>query len=339
MKAKLLKPLMVVSAICLQLSTFSSVYASSGGAIAGGGGDATEIRVDEIRSDILNWINQDGAKELNLPSNMTYEKYVKQMKNILEPKKVIVSFLEKDDRENNELQVNVNGVPKTCRGFISTLDLLPHIICNISRFENTSESKQYELIHHEFAGLVNVENNIGAASDYFISSQITDYLTEQTVLKLSVKGKGKRILDYHEELPLIVGQKHLKFLSYDIRYAKREGELFDVGIMDIYSNGNLKLHFIRDNDYDFHSKVNVFSADPNLCVKTNKGGTVCVNDKVLVNFLGYEKECNVDSVMVTSFNSSYFSKKLTREVAVYCEEPETNPTPVKVDIDKLILKK
>lgn len=174
--------------ILLMASLFSqSSYAAKKGQ-EGGGGDTAEIRVNEIRSDLLDWINRGGAKSLIL-SDISYDDYESEMIEILQPKKVIIGFVEKDDDSNDELKVSVDGVPKTCRGFISKIDTNPHILCNISRFNNTSESDQYKLIHHEYAGLAIVEKNEGAASDYLISSQITSFLKKETVLKLAVKKK------------------------------------------------------------------------------------------------------------------------------------------------------
>lgn len=168
------------------LVTSASIFAKTG-TESGGGGDALEERVYEIRSDILKWLGTDGPKGLTLPIEISYEEYVTKMIDILASKKVIISFIEKDDATNDELMVSVDGVPKTCRGFISEISSQPHIICNIARFKNTSESQQYSLIHHEYAGLVNIENNDGAASDYRVSAQLTDFLTEQPVLKLALK--------------------------------------------------------------------------------------------------------------------------------------------------------
>lgn len=157
-------------ALALGLSTsilFNPTFAASKmGGDSGGGGDASEIRVNEIRSDILKWINNDGANQLKLPNDLSYGEYSDKMTEILQPKRVVISFEEKE--------VSVKGIAKTCKGFISKSDSKAHILCNISRFKNTSESEQYKLIHHEFAGLVNVEKNEGAASDYSISSQITE---------------------------------------------------------------------------------------------------------------------------------------------------------------------
>ena len=41
----------------------------------GGGGDAEELRVNDIRADILQWIKEGGAKNLAFPANINYEKY------------------------------------------------------------------------------------------------------------------------------------------------------------------------------------------------------------------------------------------------------------------------
>lgn len=204
MIVKTLKVLIFTCLLSVQMFALSTVHAKSGGgAIAGGGGDASEERVNEIRSDILSWITKGGAVGLDL-SAITYSEYFSKMSEILEPQKVIVGFVENDDSENEELKVSVDGNPKTCRGFISKVDLKDHILCNISRFKNSSDSEQYKLIHHEFAGLVNVENNEGAASDYVISTQITDYLRRQTVLKLAI---NKQIKKTENVVPSVVISK------------------------------------------------------------------------------------------------------------------------------------
>lgn len=177
----------------LLVLSFSALILSSVPAFAkmgtesGGGGDASEIRVDEIRADILNWINLDGPRGLVLPGELSYGEYVDKMTAILKEKKVAVEFTDKE--------VKVEGALKTCKGFTSDNNLKHHILCNISRFKNTPDSEQYKLIHHEYAGLVNVERNEGPVSDYVISSQITDFLSSQKVLKLSVKKNQVEVPD------------------------------------------------------------------------------------------------------------------------------------------------
>lgn len=179
--------MMAITLSLLATTAFSVSYAKATGGDSGGGGDASEARVDEIREDILNWIDNGGAKGLKLPATLNYNTYVSEMRDILEAQKVVVKFIDKDSEVNEELKVIVNGSPKTCRGFYSKIDGLPHILCSIPRFAATSDSEQYKLIHHEYAGLKNIERNDKAASDYSLSSQITEYLSLQTVLKLAVK--------------------------------------------------------------------------------------------------------------------------------------------------------
>lgn len=171
-------------------SSLTSITPSYAGNSSGGGGDASEARVDEIRADILNWIAKDGARELKLPDDITYADYTSKMTEILQPKKVVVTFITKNADYNSDLQVDIDGRPKTCRGFLKWGE--PQIICNTQRFANTSESDQYRLIHHEFAGLKEIEKNENAASDYSISSQLTDYLVVQQILRLNVKQSSVR---------------------------------------------------------------------------------------------------------------------------------------------------
>ncbi len=148
-------------------------YAQGGGGKVGGGGDASELTVNEIRVDLLKWISEGGAKKLKFKDGISREQYEEQMSRILQPKKVIIGFLEKDSETDVELQVSVDGSPKTCRGFQSMYTGRLHIICNISRFENTSDEGQYKLIHHEYAGLAGLESNEGAASDYYLTEQLS----------------------------------------------------------------------------------------------------------------------------------------------------------------------
>jgi|GEM_PF-3075434 len=160
------------------------------GSESGGGGDASEARIDEIRGDLLTWINDGGAQGLTLPARITLRRYQELMTEILAPQRVVVTFvttLQESQSTDPERKVLVDEQPKTCRGFIGNLDQLRHILCNQERFAATSEAEQYRLVHHEYAGLAGVEQNVGAASDYEISNQLTDFLHPTTVLRLSVK--------------------------------------------------------------------------------------------------------------------------------------------------------
>ncbi len=201
MKTNFLRTLLPVAMAAL-LSTSASAQLSSfevdKGGVGGGGGDINEMRVDDIRSDLTKWILRGGAKDLKFNTETTYEDYLTKMSKILKPGAVDVTFVENDDASDVELMVKVNGKPKTCRGFYSKKPETynrPKIVCNISRFTTLDadvtytdlEAEQYRQIHHEFAGLVNLEKNEGLTSDYYLSNQITAYLEETTMLRLAVK--------------------------------------------------------------------------------------------------------------------------------------------------------
>ncbi len=185
---------------------------AGGGDKVGGGGDAkTEGRIDIIRNDILTWINTGGAKNLTLSNDISYETYVIQMSRLLTPKAVVVTAIlsEQEDPNDEELNTRVNGQPKTCKGFVSKKDGLPHILCNIERFwfnyekePLQTEADQYRQIHHEFAGLALLEKNIGAASVYTLSNQITSFLEPELHLKLQVKkpsGPPKAVEGFYQQ--------------------------------------------------------------------------------------------------------------------------------------------
>lgn len=192
MKQPFLNPqtLGLLSLVCMSIFPLTS-FAEMGGT-SGGGGDAPEMKIDLIRSDLLEWIQDGRATALELPQDLSYDAYVAQMSAVLKRHAVVigvVSTREENETQDHERKVVVNGQPKTCRGFVSEKDLLPHILCNEEKFGATSEPEQYKLIHHEYAGLAGVELNLGASSDYGISSQITDYLLPVTVYRLAVKVK------------------------------------------------------------------------------------------------------------------------------------------------------
>jgi hypothetical protein len=137
--------------------------------------------VNEIRVDILKWIAEGGAEGLKLPDGLSTSKYISEMNRVLAQNAVVVGFTDKP--------VIVYSWPKTCRGFERAEDHRLHIECNIDRFKDTPPAEQYMLIHHEYAGLAGIETNDGALSDYTLSSQITEYLSESTVFKLGIKKK------------------------------------------------------------------------------------------------------------------------------------------------------
>lgn len=178
------KPFLSISATLLLLSTFTLSSAFAGtfgpgdGSKGGGGGDAAERRMNEIRADLLKWIDAGGAQALRLPERVSYGEYVSVMSKYLAPKAVGVTF-------TND-KVLVDGKEKTCRNYRDQKSM-PQMLCNLDRFNKTLEGEQYRLGHHEYAGIDGLELNEGAQSDYEISDQIATFLEPQKVLRLVVK--------------------------------------------------------------------------------------------------------------------------------------------------------
>lgn len=172
MKPKNARSLLLISTLTLQLFTFSTLANAAKGGMDGGGGDTSEIKVDKIRSILLDWISNHGANNFILPPEITKLEYENKMREILKPKEVIFSFIENSNELNTYNRLLVEGMPKTCKGFISDTDNRKHVICLRNIFESLKEEEQFQLIHHEFAGLIGLEKNEGSASDYFITKQL-----------------------------------------------------------------------------------------------------------------------------------------------------------------------
>ena len=208
----------IILGLFFMMSFLCSESSLAQGNGVGGGGDSQESRVNDIREDILSWIKKGGSKALIFPPDITLKEYNKKMTELLQPKAVVVSFVEKDHDYDEEKQVVVYGKNKTCRGFLSRIDNRPNILCHISRFKSTTPSDQYRLIHHEYAGLGYLERNDGAASDYNISNQITDFLAKVRVSKLALV---KNVFQSAEELPV----KYMEEFELDIGRVKTPLEL------------------------------------------------------------------------------------------------------------------
>ncbi len=166
---------------------------------SGDNGSVFEERVNEIRSDLLRWIKNEGAKGLRYPKNISYNTYVTDMSIILQKEQVSIIFTED--------KVIYDNSEKTCKGIIDELSSEMHIICNTSRFANTTKADQYKLVHHEYAGLARIEKNEGAASDYNLSSQITDFITSENILQLSIQKNQRKSCNLYinEEDKLFLG--------------------------------------------------------------------------------------------------------------------------------------
>lgn len=140
------------------------------------GGDTCEKRFRAVGDDVASWIQGGGSAGLTLPEGVTLPQYNEQMLAAIHSAKVSCQ----------EAPVLVAGAEKTCRNFLDEHGA-PAVTCNFARFNETGEANQYVLVHHEYAGLAGLEMNEGAASNYFLSKQISAYLARETVKRLALK--------------------------------------------------------------------------------------------------------------------------------------------------------
>ena len=121
-----------ISAAILLAAVSSNSYAHADGG-SKGGGDAAERRMNEIRADLLHWISSGGAQALRLPERVSYGEYVSVMSKYLAPKAVGIAFTTD--------KVLVVRQEKTCRNYCDDKTDLPQILCNLDRFNKTSEAE------------------------------------------------------------------------------------------------------------------------------------------------------------------------------------------------------
>jgi hypothetical protein len=148
-----------------------------------GGGDLCEKRIQDIRNDIASWIAKGGHNGLSL-SNLAPAEYASLMLQAIGSTKI--SCVSPGDKG---YPVQVNSTPKECR--FDKKGVSAVITCDKSKFEGRSESDQYTLIHHEYAGISQLEKPDGDISNYWISRQISGYLADVVIKKLVVKDAHK----------------------------------------------------------------------------------------------------------------------------------------------------
>lgn len=177
-------------------SVKSNLTKLSKGGEAGGGGDDCENRFKVITEDIREWIIKGGSKNLSLPSNITSEIYDEKMLEVIDiirSKNINPSAIECTDDK-----IIVNGTEKTCdwKNNVDNASVPFRIRCNYNRFmdgvsdENPKlgkEDAQYQLGHHEIAGIAEIEGGYYDRSNYDISNQIVASLESFVVKKLAVK--------------------------------------------------------------------------------------------------------------------------------------------------------
>jgi len=143
---------------------------------AGNGGDICEDQFKIVRDDIQSWIAAGGPQGLRFNEGRSLQRYNSLMPQMIANARVSCT----------EQIIQVGNAEKTCTNFQDP-HLGPQIVCNAHRFLSTSESAQYILVHHEYAGLAGLEMNKGPDSDYSISNQISEYLEDRVTKKLAIK--------------------------------------------------------------------------------------------------------------------------------------------------------
>ena len=145
-----------------------------------GGGDLCEDQIKIIRADLKKWIINDGHKDLKLPSFIDYNSYATKMLSAIDQAK-----LQCVGTQDKGYPVQVEGVAKVCRFDVNASQSM--ITCDLGKFKALSETEQYVLVHHEYAGIAGIEIPNKADSNYEVSNQISGYLVDQVVKRLAVK--------------------------------------------------------------------------------------------------------------------------------------------------------
>lgn len=167
----------IVLASILFLTPFTSFAI---GDKTGNGGDTCEDRIQLIRDDLSIWIRNGGSRGLRFTPGAKLESYNAKM----------IESISKAQISCTDQTLEIAGAEKVCVNSIDAGGVM-RLICNAKRFADISQADQYTLIHHEYAGLSGLENNVSAESNYKISNQISAYLEDQIIKHLVVKPSGR----------------------------------------------------------------------------------------------------------------------------------------------------
>jgi hypothetical protein len=201
-----------------------------GGSEGTGGGDPCEDQIKIIRNDLSNWIKNGGPYSLRLPEDIDVNSYSRKMLEQIAGAKIqCVGYGDRD------YPIQVFGTPKVCK-FQTVAGQESVISCDRNSFRELSETEQYLLIHHEFAGLSGLEKPNLADSNYQISNQISGFLENQVVKRLSIKPKASPI-----EQRILVAKAIMEWAKKNAK--GRQICKSKSGAMDISLEGNGDLPF------------------------------------------------------------------------------------------------
>ena len=170
-----------------------SAWAQREGGAGPGGGDSCEKRFDDVKGDILKWINDGGPKGLKFKPGHSERSYVERMKEAIRIAQVTCL-----DRDDEGYDIFVNGKPKECINFIDS-EGVGRIRCDRTKFykglpDRDNNPTQYTMVHHELASLAELEipdRKLREKSDYFYSGQIEAYLENRLVKRLAIRPQAQ----------------------------------------------------------------------------------------------------------------------------------------------------
>lgn len=228
---------------------FTSNVVIAGGNELGNGGDICENRIKIIRDDIESWISKGGSNGLKLPKGLLTSQYNLKMREAIIKTQVSCT----NDK------IIISKAEKTCMNIIDDNNIA-QIKCNASRFQLTSDSDQYVLIHHEYAGISGLEVNNGASSNYSISNQITGYLENQLVKKLAVKPR----------LSMSVHSGHIYIMSELPGLCGIKIEAFpEDSILTVSAVNNPINGLLCEPNFDLSGGFTTYKCEDKVCISLN----------------------------------------------------------------------
>ncbi len=290
-----------------------------------GGGDPCEDQIKIIRNDIGSWIKGGGPASLRLPEGITTQLYSSAMLEALG--RAQISCVSPG---TPGYPVMVNGISKVCSFSISAQEMT----CDRTSFLNLSETQQYVLIHHEYAGLARIENPNGADSDYSTSNQLTKYLVNQVVKRLAIKPVDVSASSQWEQVPY----KELTSTVKALHAALDQVEFSDC--TKELNKPSIELHLCEGQDLAYDS-LEVSLQDSVNRFTFFAGVSACKNEKQGVRYLmratsGAPALFNVDNLRghlaavptINQYETTYFldatQTKITKIVINHVYEDEKN---------------
>jgi WD40 repeat protein len=264
-----MKTLSILITSYLLLGFGFAAFADRGGSEGGGGGDRCEDRFKVVAQDLKDWINAGGPNGLILTGPQGSISAVDYSKSMLaQINQIHITCVSPGDVG---YPVVVGGQAKECR---SERDAngSEHITCDRAKFYTALQNPendpvQYKIVHHELATLAGFEVPTAGDSQYWVSDQISGFLTKQTVFKLAVN-------------PAAANEARVGDIS--IEADRRHGFTGDLGIASPDKKHFAYLSRTGVTVIDLITYQRLFtvntSADQTRTLYSPDGSVLCVND-------------------------------------------------------------